>query len=194
MYLHCIYTMPCLLSSAYRKISQKKLQPHAPNSHASGPPIPPALHQNILRASPEPRRRLAVVPSIKSRVLRRGNGEATVELRSYLRGTWEVQAWHERPKWGCQVAEMQGNPEAQMIGDGIRMSYLWTIGLGSSVTLSNGFRQLTRTKHGTGSTCILTPGNDPACAGARSAWHGGYWTNLCHPCHRLHCRPCSSTR
>lgn len=85
-----------------------------------------------------------------------------MELRSYLRGTWEVQAWHERPKWGCQVAEMQGNPEAQMIGDGIRMSYLWTIGLGSSVTLSNGFRQLTRTKHGTGSTCILTPGNDPA--------------------------------
>jgi len=59
--------------------SRTQLGPQEPRLLAAG--FPPTRHQIVMGASPEPRRSLAVVPSLASRVLRRGYGEAMVWVR-----------------------------------------------------------------------------------------------------------------
>src|ERR1017187_10572281 len=79
MYLHCIYTLPGMLSSPYGKILQNKLAPHAPRPSSLWPPVPPTLHQSVPSASPEPRRSTSY--SIRGTTARlRGGSGGTTEI------------------------------------------------------------------------------------------------------------------
>jgi len=73
-----------------------------PKQPSFWPPFPPTLHRTVLRASPEPPRRLAVAPLIRDQ---RGDGESPANLRRgphAVLGRWE---WRPSP---VELLQMHG--------------------------------------------------------------------------------------